>query len=105
MRNLAARIALTIALLPCIAPAGPTTRESRLGLARKLWDQQLAQAGGKPVVSEHYPTEKALPFLDAYLFTQDAKYAKQAVLQLEYAHSRQTNDLLLTFANICHRDY
>src|SRR3954471_13842547 len=90
--------------LACMAQAGPSTRpstqQSRLETARALWQKQLAETGGKAVVTEHYPTEKALPFLDAFSFTQDPKFATQAALQLEYAHAREKDDLLLTFKNI-----
>src|SRR5690349_16530416 len=76
----------------------PTTRDARLEFAEQLWEERLTKAGGKPIVAEHYPTEEALVFLTAYDFTRDGRYAKQAAVQLEYAHSRERDGLFLTSA-------
>ncbi|HEX8522591.1 MAG TPA: hypothetical protein VF669_10075 [Tepidisphaeraceae bacterium] len=84
---------------------GPTTREARLEIAKRLWEERLAKAGGKAIVSEHYPTEEALVFLTAYDFTRDVRYAKQAEVQLEYAHAREKNGLFVTSKGLTTRDY
>src|SRR4051794_40925277 len=99
-----ARIAMLFAVLACVA-AGPTTHESRLAIARKIWDDRLAQTGGKAVVSEYYPTEEALAFLSAWDLTRDEKYATQAKIQLDYAHGREKDALMLISSGVCHRDY
>jgi hypothetical protein len=92
-------------LLSSIVTADPTTRESRLTIARGLWEQRLNAAGGKPIVSEYYPTEEALVFLTAYDFTRDARYSAQAVAQLEYSHSRERDGIFLTSDGTTTRDY
>ena len=87
------------------ATTRPTTLESRVAIARSLWDAELAKTQGKPQTKNQYPTEPAVPFLSAYDFTHEKKFADQAVIQLDYAHSREKNALLITFEGICHRDY
>ena len=82
-----------------------TTRESRLAVAKSRWEDRLARAGGKPIVADAYPTEESLGFLSAYSLTRDRRYATQAATQLEYAHSRETDGILLTFASETTRDY
>lgn len=96
---------LVLLLVPAIAFAGPTTRQSRLAIAEKLWRERLEAAGGKPLVSEHYPTEETLVFLTAYDFTRDDRYAKQAAIQLDYCHSREKDGLFLTSEGSTTRDY
>jgi hypothetical protein len=85
--------------------AAQSTQESRLAIAKTQWEDRLASAGGKPIVADAYPTEEALVFLSAYSLTRDAGYAKQAATQLEYAHSRERDGILLTFKNEATRDY
>jgi hypothetical protein len=85
--------------------AGPTTRESRLAIARELWEAKLKSVGDSHVVAEHYPTEEALPFLSAYAHTRNPRYAAAAARQLEYAHSRDKDGLFLTSDGVANRDY
>src|SRR5690349_2716586 len=101
MKIIAAVIAL---LFPCTAlHAGtPTTRMS---IAAKMWDEQLAKADGKPIVSDCYPTEAALVFLTAYDFTRAATMPPQAVVQLDYSHGREVVGLFVTRQNVTTRDY
>lgn len=68
----------------------------RLVLARKLWDQALERAKGAPVKNDYYPTEPALPFMSAYLFTREQRFADQAARQLELAHTQQANGMILS---------
>jgi hypothetical protein len=69
----------TVILFTCAAAAaGPTTRESRLTIARQLWEERLTSAGGKTIESEHYPTEEALVFLTAYEVGDDPLHGQQA---------------------------
>ena len=82
-----------------------TTRESRLAVAKSQWEDRLAKAGGQHIVADAYPTEESLVFLSAYSLTRDPRYAKQAATQLEYAHSREKDGILLTFKNETTRDY
>lgn len=95
------RIVLALIFLAstCLAQSNP-----RIELAKKLWEEKLAATGGKFVAQDHYPTEEALVFLSAFDFTRDPKYAKQATRQLEYSHSREQNDLLITPHQVT-RDY
>jgi hypothetical protein len=76
-----------------------------MALARPLWEQRLAETGGKPVASKAYPTEPALVFLTAHDLTRDSRYAEQAARQLDYAHRRAVDGLLLTTDGLCGRDY
>lgn len=85
-----------IALLVALAPPADVA---------SLWEQRLAAAGGKPIVSEYYPTEEALIFLSAYDITRDGRYAKQAAAQLEYAHSREKDGVFVTSEGTTTRDY
>src|SRR5437899_2988246 len=98
-----------IALLFCVsvtpAVAGPTTREARLELAKRLWEERLAKSGGERIVSEYYPSEESLVFLTAYLYTRDDRFAQQAAKQLEYAHSREKDGVFLTSEGLTTRDY
>jgi hypothetical protein len=82
-----------------------TTRESRLAIAKPLWAERLAKAGGQHIVADAYPTEEALIFLSAYCVTRDERYAKQAATQLEYCHARERDGVLLTAENETTRDY
>src|SRR5207248_1859299 len=99
----------TIALFVCVsvtsAVAGPTTREARVELAKRLWEERLAKAGGERIVSEYYPTEESLVFLTAYLHTRDDRFAQQAAKQLEYAHSRERDGIFVTSEGLTTRDY
>jgi hypothetical protein len=97
-------VALATMLLPCIA-AGPTTRDTRLALAKSLWEDRLAKAGGKSIASDCYPTEEALVFLTAFDFTRDARYAQQAATQLNYCHSREIDGLFVTYEKLTTREY
>jgi hypothetical protein len=54
---------------------------------------------------EHYPTEGALVFLTAYDFTRDPRFAQQAAVQLDYAHAREVNGLIVTGEKTTTRDY
>jgi hypothetical protein len=74
-------------------------------VARRLWDGALARTGGKAVASDAYPTEPALPFLSAYLWTREARFATQVVRQLDAAHARETNGMIVTAAGMTTRDY
>jgi hypothetical protein len=85
--------------------AAQTTRESRIAVAQKLWEARLAAAARKPIVADAYPTEESLVFLSAYSLTRDPRYAQQAATQLDYAHSREKDGILLTFAHETTRDY
>jgi hypothetical protein len=76
-----------------------------LSLAKPLWNERLAQAGARPIESKFYPTEPALVFLTAYALTREPRYAEQATKQLEYAHDRSADGLLLTAEGLCGRDY
>src|SRR5205823_1721940 len=99
------RIAVLLSLALACCGAAPTTREARLAAARQLWDERLEKTGGKPIVSEYYPTEEALIFLAAYDFTRDARHAAQAAIQLAYAHSREANGVFVTSEKLTTRDY
>jgi len=92
-------------LFPATDLAAQTTRESRLEIAKTRWEARLATAGGKHIVADAYPTEEALVFLSAYSVTRDPRYAQQAATQLQYAHSREKDAILLTFAHETTRDY
>jgi hypothetical protein len=96
-----------IVLMHLVSPvqADPTTRVSRLAVAKSLWEDRLTKAGGKPIVSEYYPTEEALVFLTAYDLTRDDRYAKQAAVQLDYCHCREKDGIFLTSKNRMTRDY
>jgi hypothetical protein len=96
---------LTLWLTAIAAAAQPTTRESRLAIARELWEAKLAAVGDSHVVAEHYPSEEALPFLSAYAHTRDPRYAAAAARQLEYAHSRDKDGIFLTSTGVANRDY
>jgi hypothetical protein len=96
---------VALGLLLASSAFAQTTRESRLDVAKKLWEQRLEAPGGKHIVSEYYPTEEALIFLTAYQFTRDERYARQAATQLEYCHSRETDGLFLTSEQKATRDY
>ena len=102
MKAIAVVIALLVACNALLAGAPATTR---MASVQKLWEARLLKAGGKPIVSEHYPTEEALVFLTAYDFTRDPRYATQASLQLDYCHAREVNGLFVTSAKTTTRDY
>jgi hypothetical protein len=76
-----------------------------MSLAKPLWDQRLAQAGGRVIESKLYPTEPSLVFLTAFDLTREPRYVGQATKQLEYAHDRSVEGLLLTPERLCGRDY
>ena len=95
-----------ILFVSLIGSAGAqTTRESRLAVAKGRWEARLASAGGEPIAADAYPTEESLVFLCAYSLTRDPRYAKQAATQLEYAHAREKNGILLTSTSETTRDY
>jgi hypothetical protein len=83
MKKTTTAIIATLVALIVASPLSADTSTMRVAAARKLWEGRLAKAGGKPIVSEHYPTEEALLFLTAYDFTRDDRYAKQAAAQLD----------------------
>jgi len=87
------------------AAAQPTTRESRLAIAKSLWEARLAAVGDAHVASEHYPTEDALVFLSAYAHTRDGRYAAAAARQLDYAHARERDGIFCTSPGLTTRDY
>lgn len=78
--------------------------ETRVDLAKKLWETKLQKTGGKPIPAEHYPTEEALMFLSAYDFTREASYADQSARQLELAHNQTKLGMLMT-PHMATRDY
>jgi hypothetical protein len=82
-----------------------TTREARLTVVQSRWDERLAATGEKFVVADAYPTEEALVFLSAYSLTRDPRYAEQAARQMNYAHSREKDGILVTFKGVTTRDY
>ena len=96
---------LLAALAAVSTAVAQTTRESRLAAAKARWDARLDQAAGKPIVADAYPTEPALAFLCAYSLTRDPRYAKQAATQLEYAHARERDGILVTSKGETTRDY
>jgi hypothetical protein len=103
-------IFLTAAVCAQAAPPAPATSPADaqarwLELSKPMWERRLAQAAGKPTASHAYPTEPALVFLTAYSVTRDERYARQAAKQLDYAHDRSVDGLLLTADGLCGRDY
>jgi hypothetical protein len=48
---------------------------------------------------DYYPTEQAIAMLSAYVVTKDPKWKRWAVVQLDYAHSLETDSLLLVGNN------
>src|SRR5688572_6025548 len=106
MSRSAPLVACVFACALSVAPAvAQTTREARLAIAKQLWEERLASANGKPIVQEHYPTEKAPVFLSAFSHTRDPRYAEQARVQLEYSHSREIDGVFVTSAKSTTRDY
>jgi hypothetical protein len=97
-------LCLLLLLFPAAA-AAQTTRQACLDQAKQRWEQRLAAAGGKPVVTDAYPTEEALVFLSAYSLTRDPRYADQAARQMEYAHSREKDAIVVTHKRQTTRDY
>jgi hypothetical protein len=88
-----------------LAVSQTDARARWLELAKPLWEKRLAQARGRATESAHYPTEPALVFLTAYELTRETRFAEQAKKQLEYAHGRGKDGLLLTPEGVCGRDY
>jgi hypothetical protein len=107
MTSFRCALALLACLIGAARAAEPQTKPAldRPAVARRLWDQALARTGGKPVASDAYPTEPALPFLSAYVWTRQPRYAQQAARQLQAAHARETNGILITAAGTTTRDY
>jgi hypothetical protein len=99
------KVCFAIVLLLATASMAQTPREARLEAARARWEARLAEAGGKAIVADAYPTEQALVFLSAYSVTRDPRYATQAATQLDYCHAREKDGVLLTFNNETTRDY
>jgi hypothetical protein len=89
-------IAMLLLAVSGAAAETSTNVTERLTLARKLWDQALERTGGTAVKSDYYPTEPALPFMSAYLFTREQRFADQAARQLELAHNQQINGMILS---------
>jgi hypothetical protein len=97
-------VAAFLVLIPSIATAQEATA-SRIPLLREVWEKKLADAAGKAVEQQYYPTEPALVFLSAWSVTREEKYAEQARRQLESAHGREKEGVLVINDGTTTRDY
>ena len=100
-----ARARKTGCFVSLMAIASIGLAQSPTEILRAGWDAEWAKAAGKVVEQQHYPTEPALVWLSAYSLTRDAKYAEQARRQLDEAHRREKNGLLLIYDGTTTRDY
>lgn len=74
---------------------------------RSYWEGYCKSTdGGKKLCSgvPYYPTEQGIVFLSAWLCTGEAKYREAAVLQFDFAHSRENADHLLITEQGFNRD-
>ncbi len=94
---------LSFISLIAVAPIG--LAENPTAVLRAGWEAQFTKVAGKPVEQQHYPTEPALVWLSAYSVTRETKYAEQARRQLDDAHRRETNGILVIYDGTTTRDY
>lgn len=83
------------------------SRSPYAGSIRRCWaDCYTSNDSGKKLRSgvPYYPTEPGIVLLSAWIATGEAKYREAAVLQFEFAHSRENDDALLITEQGFNRD-